>query len=111
MRALAMCIMAEPRVLYGMCSKEDTYAAREMCLDLSKMMYLVPSLAAVDSPWMVNVYSSLRPAKLRSSQGMYSAGHVGAHGASALIDAGRTPERACGTLDRLPGHGPGVFAG
>ena len=52
---------------------------------------------------MVNVFSSLRPAKLRSNQGMYSAGHVGARGTSALIGAGRMPERACGTLDRLPG--------
>ena len=38
---------------------------------------------------------------------MYSASHVGARGMSVLIDAGRTPERVCGTLDRSPGHGPG----
>ena len=95
--------MAEPRALYGMCSKADTYAARETCMDLSMAMYLRTSLAAVDSPRIVNVFSSLRPARLRSSQGMYSAGHVGTRGTSALIDAGRTLERACGTLDRLPG--------
>ena len=99
---LATCVMAEPGALYGMCSKADTYAARETCTDLSMMMYLRSSLAAVDSPRMVNVFSSLRPAKLRSSQGMYSVGHVGARGPSALIDAGRTPERPCGTLDRSP---------
>ena len=98
--------MAEPHALYGMCSKADTYAGfihGETCIDLSMAMYLRPSLAAVDSPRMVNVFSFLRPAKLQSSQGMYSAGHVGAHGTSALIDAGRTPEQACGTLDRSPG--------
>ncbi len=95
--------MAEPRALYGMCSKADTYAARETCMDLFMVMYLRSSLAAVDSPRMVNVFSSLRPARLRSSQGMYSVGHVGACGTNALIGAGRTPERACGTLDRSPG--------
>ena len=43
-------------------------------------------------------------------QGMlYSAGHVGAHGAGALIGAGRTSERACGTLGQSPGHGLGFF--
>ena len=100
---LATCVMAEPRALYGMCWKADTCAARETCTDLSMMVYLRSSLAAVDSPRMVNVFSSLRPVKLRSSQGMYSAGHVSARGTMAFIDAGRTPERACGTLDRLPG--------
>ena len=95
--------MAEPRALYGMCSKADTYAARETCMDLSMAMYLRSSLAVVDSSWMVNVFSSLRPARLRSSQGMYSAGHVGMRGTNALINAGRTPEQACGTLDRSPG--------
>ena len=110
-RALATCVMAEPRALYGMCLKADTYAARETCMDLSITMYLRPSLAA-DSPRMVNVFSSLWPAKLRSSRGMlYSVGHVGACGAGALIGTGRTPEQACGTLGRSPGHGPGVFAG
>ena len=92
--------MAEP---HEMCSKADTYTARETCMDLSMAMYLRPSLAVVDSPRMVNVFSSLRPARLRSSQGMYSAGHVGVRGTSVLIDAGRTPERACGTLDWSPG--------
>ena len=29
--------------------------------------------------------------------------------ARALIGTGRTPERACGTLGRSPGHGPGVL--
>ena len=110
-RALATCVMAEPRALYGMCSKADTYAARDTCMDLSITMYLRPSRAAADSPRMVNVFSSRRPAKLRSSRGMYSAGHVGARGASALIDVGQTPERACGTLDRSPRHSPGFFAG
>ena len=95
--------MAEPRALYGMCSKADTYAAHETCMDLSMAMYLRSSLAAVDPPRMVNVFSSLRPARLRSSQGMYSAGHVGTCGMNALIGAGQTPERACGTLDRSPG--------
>ena len=108
--------MAEPRALYGMCLKADTYAARETCMDLSMAMYFRSSLAMVDSvvamvdcnagnhhPWMVNVFSSLRPARLRSSQGMYSAGHIGACGTNALIGAGQTPERACGTLDRSPG--------
>ena len=111
MRALAKCVMAEPCALYGMCSKADTYAARETYMDLSIMMYLQPLLAAADSPRMVNIFSSLLPAKLRSSRGMYSAGYIGARGASALIDTGRTPERACGTLNRSPGHGLGVFAG
>jgi len=78
-RALATCVMAEPHTLYGMCSKADTYAARETCMDLSITMYLRPSLAAADSPRMVNVFSSLRPAKLRSSRGMYSVGRVGTH--------------------------------
>uniref|UniRef100_A0A8C4Q977 Uncharacterized protein n=1 Tax=Eptatretus burgeri TaxID=7764 RepID=A0A8C4Q977_EPTBU len=95
--------MAEPHALYGMCSKADTYTARETCMDLSMAMYLRSSLAAVYSPRMVNVFSSLQPAMLRSSQGMYSAGHVGARRTSALFDAGRMPERACGTLDRSPG--------
>ena len=109
---LATCVMAESRTLYRMCSKADTYAAHETCMDLSITMYLRPSLAAADSPQMVNVFSSLRPAKLRSSQGvMYSAGRVGARGVGALIGAGRTPERACGTLGRSLGHGLGVFAG
>ena len=103
MRALATCVMTELCALYGMCWKADTYAAHETCMDLSITMYLRPSLAAADSPRMVNVFSCLRPAKLRSSQGMYSAGHVSARGTRAFIDAGRTPERACGTLDRLPG--------
>ena len=111
-RVLATCVMAEQRALYEMCSKADTYAACKTCMDLSVTMYLRPSLAAADSLRMVNVFPSLRPAKLRSSRGMlYSAGHVGARGASALISAGRTPEWACGTLGRSPGHGPGVFAG
>ena len=95
--------MAESRALNGMCSKADTYAARETCKDLSIAMYLRCSLAAVDSPWMVNVFSSLRTARLRSSQGMYSEGHVGACRMNALIGAGRTPERACGTLKRSSG--------
>ena len=99
-RALTTWAMADLRVL------------RETCMDLSITMCLRPSLAAADSPRMVNVFSSLRPAKLRSSRGMlYSAGHVGARGASALISTGRTPERACGTLGQSPGHGPGVFVG
>jgi len=99
-QALTTWAMADPRVLH------------ETCMDLSITMYLRPSLAAADSPQMVNVYSSLRPAKLRSSRGMlHSAGHVGARGASSLISAGRTPERACGNLGWSPGHGPGVFAG
>ena len=80
----------------------QTYAARETCMDLSMAMYLRSSLAAVDSPRIVNIFSSLQPADLRSSQGLYSASHVGARGTNALISAGRTPERACGTLDRLP---------
>jgi len=111
-----MCVMAEPRALYGMCSKEDTYAAHEMCTDLSMMMYLRSSLAAVDSPWMVNVFSFIRPAKLRSSQGMYSAsqgmysaGHVGARETSALIDAGRTPERRVGPSTGRPGMARGFL--
>ena len=111
-RALATCVMAEPRALYGMCSKADTYAARETCMDLPITMYLWPSLAAADSPRMVNVFSSLRPAKLRSSRGvLYSVGRVGTRGAGVLIGTGRTPKRACGTLGRSPGHGLGVFAG
>ena len=111
-RALTTWAMAEPRTLYRMCSKVDTYAARETCMDLSITMYLRPSLAAADSPRMVNVFSSLRPAKLRSSRGMlYSAGHVGACGVGAFIGAGRMPDRACGTLGRLPGQGRGFFAG
>ena len=98
-RALTTWAMADPRVLC------------ETCMDLAITSYLQPSLAAADSPRMVNVFSSLRPAKLQSSRGMlYSAGH-GARGAGTLIGAGRTPERACGTLGRSPRHGPGVFAG
>ena len=74
-RVLATCVMAEQRALYGMRSKADMYAARETYMDLSITMYLRPSLAAADSPRMVNVFSSLRPAKLRSSRRMlYSAG-------------------------------------
>ena len=80
--------MAELRALYGMCSKADTYAARETYMDLSMAVYLRSYLEAVDSPRMVNVFSSLRPARLRSSQGMYSADNVGTHGTSVLIDAG-----------------------
>ena len=99
-RALTTWAMADPRLM------------RETCMDLSITMYLWPSLAAADSPRMVNVFPSLRPAKLRSSRGMlYSAGHVGARGASALISAGLTSERACGTLGRSSGHGLGGFAG
>ena len=99
-RALIMWAMADLRVL------------RETCMDLSITRYLQPSRAAADSPRMVKVFLSLRPAKLRSSRGMlYSAGHVGACGASAFISAGRTPKRTCGTLSRSPGHGPGGFAG
>ena len=107
MRALTTCVMAEPHALYRMCSKADTYAARETCMDLSITMYLQPSLAAADSPRMVNVFSSLRPAKLRSSRGMYSAGCVGARVDRHWSDA----EWACGTLGRLPGHSSGIFAG
>ena len=55
MRALASCAMAEPCTLYGMCSWADTYTTRETCMDLSMAMYLRSSLAAVDSPRMVNV--------------------------------------------------------
>ena len=81
-------------------------------MDLSITMYFRPSLAAADSPWMVNVFSSLRPAKLQSGRGVLcSVGRVGARRAGALIGAGQTPERACGTLGRSPGRGPGVFAG
>jgi len=112
MRTLATCVMAEPRALYRMCSKADTYAARETCMDLSITMYLRPLLAAADSPWMVNIFSSLRPAKLRSGRGVLcSAGRVGACGVGALIGAGRTPEWACRTLGRSLGRSPGVFAG
>ena len=90
----------------------DPCVLRETCMDLSITMYLRPSLAAADSRRMVNIFSSLRPVKLRSSRGMlYSAGHIGARRAGALIGAGQTPERACGTLGRSSGHGPGVFAG
>ena len=110
-RALTTWAMAEPRALYRMCSKADTYAARETCMDLSITSYLRPSLAAADSPRMVNVFLSLRPAKLRLSRGMYSAGKVSVRRAGALIGAGRAPDRACGTLGRSSGHGPGVFAG
>ena len=35
--------MAEPRALYGMCLKADTYAAREACMVLSITMYLAGS--------------------------------------------------------------------
>ena len=80
-------------------------------MDLSITMYLRPSLAAADSPRMVNVFSFQRPAKLRSSREIYSAGHAGTRGAGALIGAGRTPEWACGTLGRSPGRSSGVFAG
>ena len=77
-RVLATYVMAEPHALYRMCSKADTYAACETCMDLPITMYLWPSLAAADSPRMVNVFSSLRPAKLRSRRGVwYSAGRVG----------------------------------
>ena len=111
-RALTTCIMAEPRALYNMCSKADTYTARETCMELSITMYLRPSLVVADSPRMWNVFSSRRPAKLRSSWGVLdSVGHVGVHGAGSLIGAGRMPERACGTLGRSPGHSPGVFCG
>ena len=96
--------MAEPRALYGMCSKADTYAAHETCMDLSMVMYR-SSLAAADSPRMVNVFSSPQPAKLRSSRGLYSAGHVGTRGVGAFIGAGRTPEWACGTLGRGAARG------
>ena len=40
MRVLATCVMAEPRALYGMCSKADTYAARETYMDLSMAVYV-----------------------------------------------------------------------
>ena len=40
---------------------------------------------------------------------LYSAGHVGTRGASALISAGRTPKRACGTLGRSSGHARGFL--
>jgi len=116
-RVLASCVMAEPRALYRMCSKADSYAARETCMDLSITMYLRPSLEAADSPRMVNVFLSLRPAKLRSSRGVLcgvgrvDARGAGARGAGALIGASHAPEQACGTLGRSPGHGLGVFAG
>ena len=104
-RALATCVMAEPHTLYGMCSKADTYAARETCMDLSITMYLRPSLAAADSPRMVNVFSSPRPAKLRSSRGMYSVGRIGAR-----IDR-RWSDARVGVRDPRPGRSPGGFAG
>ena len=55
-RALTTWAMAEARVL------------RETCMDLSITRYLQPLRAAADSPRMVNIFSSLRPAKLRSSR-------------------------------------------
>ena len=97
--------MSEPRALYGMCSKADTYAARETCMDLSMAMYLRPSLAAADSPRMVNVFSSLRPAKLRSSRGITMRAAL----AHALIGTGRTPKWACRILGRSPGQARGFL--
>ena len=100
-RALATCVMAELCALYGMCSKADMYATHETCMDLSITMYLRPSLATADSPRMVNVFSSLRPAKLRSSRGMYTVGRVGARidrcWSGTRIVLQKTPGRALAT--------------
>ena len=42
--------MAEPCTLYGMCSKADTYAARETCMDLSYILLRIRARPACDRP-------------------------------------------------------------
>jgi len=85
-RALATCVMADLCALYGMCSKADPCAARDTLLSYRaehKWTHLtvcawvrhniVPSVLPGGhgcSPRMANVFSPLRPAKLRS-------GHMG----------------------------------
>ena len=128
-RALVTCVMADPRALYGTCSRRQTCAPlTTLCycteqgtnIPLATLCYRTEQgmnghillsvhgfaiTSYLRSLRTANVPSPLWPAKLRSGGSMlYSLGHVDAHGPGVLASAGRGRPSGCVRLT-LPSAG------